>query len=246
MKRKKAVDPPQDCPVGTDQNYFLQVIPTLTHYFDIGCFEVYIGICIYIYMYIHIFINMYIYIYKYKNIYICSDILSDILSGISFHILYGILSGIYSDMRSGARGWGPAVPTEIWSSRLCPLRSGARGSSPAVPFEIWRSGAGGWKEEEGRRKEGGKKEEGGRKEEGRRKEGGRKEEGGRRTEEEKEVTMIKSRASPGRSGPIFSTTISGSHLHQFVQPETRWREPCLRRSLIHTLWSTNIAIENAP
>ena len=65
MKRKKAVDPPQDCPVGTDQNYFLQVIPTLTHYFDIGCFEVYIGICIYIY----IFINMYIYIYLNINIY---------------------------------------------------------------------------------------------------------------------------------------------------------------------------------
>ena len=72
-------------------------------------------------------------------------------------------------LRSGARAWGlavpteiwssrwgPAVPTEIWSSRLrpgsahwdlelavevrqCPLRSGARGWGPAVPTEIWSS-----------------------------------------------------------------------------------------------------------
>ena len=57
-------------------------------------------------------------------------------------------------LRSGARGWGPAVPTGIWSSRLrsgsahcdlelvvevrqCPLRSGARGWGPAVPTGIW-------------------------------------------------------------------------------------------------------------
>ena len=57
---------------------------------------------------------------------------------------------------SGACGWGPAVPIEIWSLRLrsgsaiwdralavevrqCPLRSGACGWGPAVPTEIWRS-----------------------------------------------------------------------------------------------------------
>ena len=57
---------------------------------------------------------------------------------------------------SGARGWGPAVPTPIWSSRLrsgsahwdlelavevrqCPLRSGACGWGPAVPTGIWSS-----------------------------------------------------------------------------------------------------------
>ena len=57
---------------------------------------------------------------------------------------------------SGSRGWGPAVPTAIWKSRLrsgsahcnlevavevrqCPLRSGARGGGPAVPTWIWSS-----------------------------------------------------------------------------------------------------------
>ena len=55
---------------------------------------------------------------------------------------------------SGARGWGPAVPTATWKSRLrsgsahCdlqlavevrqrPLGSGARGGGPAVPTGIW-------------------------------------------------------------------------------------------------------------
>eukprot|EP00435_Cladocopium_sp_Y103_P032978 s1775_g8.t1 len=47
-------------------------------------------------------------------------------------------------LRSGASGWGPAVPTAIWSSvaaevRQCPLPSGTRGC-PAVP--AGRSGAG--------------------------------------------------------------------------------------------------------
>ena len=54
---------------------------------------------------------------------------------------------------SGSRGWGPAVPTAIWKSRLrsgsahCnlevavegPLGSWARGGGPAVPTGIWRS-----------------------------------------------------------------------------------------------------------
>ena len=57
-------------------------------------------------------------------------------------------------LRSGSRGWGPAVPTGIWSSRWrsgsahwdlelavevrqCPLGSGARGGGPAVPTGIW-------------------------------------------------------------------------------------------------------------
>ena len=57
-------------------------------------------------------------------------------------------------LRPGSRGWGPAVPTAIWKSRLrsgsahcnlevavevrqCPLRSGARGGGPAVPTGIW-------------------------------------------------------------------------------------------------------------
>ena len=55
---------------------------------------------------------------------------------------------------SGARGWGPAVPTATWKSRFevrqcplrsatrvevrqCPLGSGARGGGPAVPTGIW-------------------------------------------------------------------------------------------------------------
>ena len=57
-------------------------------------------------------------------------------------------------LRSGSRGWGPAVPTATWKSRLrsgsahcdlevavevrqCPLGSGARGGGPAVPTGIW-------------------------------------------------------------------------------------------------------------
>ena len=57
-------------------------------------------------------------------------------------------------LRSGRRGWGPAVPTQIWSSRLrsgsahsdlelavevrqCPLWPGSRGWGPAVPTGIW-------------------------------------------------------------------------------------------------------------
>ena len=113
---------------------------------------------------------------------ICSGISSGILSGISSGILSGkssgILSGILSDISSGilsgissgilsgrwgpavphcdleVAGWGPAVPTAIWKSRLrsgsahcnlevavevrqCPLRSGARGGGPAVPTGIW-------------------------------------------------------------------------------------------------------------
>ena len=62
-------------------------------------------------------------------------------------------------LRSGSRGWGPAVPTAIWKSRLrsgsahcdlevvlavevrqCPLGSGARGGSPAAPTGIWTAG----------------------------------------------------------------------------------------------------------
>ena len=57
-------------------------------------------------------------------------------------------------LRPGSRGWGPAVPTAIWKSRLrsgsahcnlevpvevrqCPLGSWARGGGPAVPTAIW-------------------------------------------------------------------------------------------------------------
>ena len=95
-----------------------------------------------------------------------SDILSDILSGILSGISSDILSDIFSDilpvevrqcpLRSGSRGWGPAVPTAIWKSRLrsgsahwdlelavevrqCPLGSGARGWGPAVPTATWKS-----------------------------------------------------------------------------------------------------------
>ena len=101
---------------------------------------------------------------------ILSDIFSDILSGISSDILSGISSDILSrifshilpvevqqcPLRSGSRGWGPAVPTAIWKSRLksgsahcdlevavevrqCPLRFGSRGWGPAVPTAIWKS-----------------------------------------------------------------------------------------------------------
>ena len=57
-------------------------------------------------------------------------------------------------LRSGSRGWGPAVPIATWKSRLrsgsahcdlqlavevrqCPLGSGARSGGPAVPTGIW-------------------------------------------------------------------------------------------------------------
>ena len=106
---------------------------------------------------------------------ISSDILSDILSGILSGISSDILSDIFSHilpvevrqcpLRSGSRGWGPAVPTAIWKSRLrsgsahcdlevavevrqCPLRSATRGWDPAVPTGIWssrwRSGCAHW------------------------------------------------------------------------------------------------------
>ena len=52
---------------------------------------------------------------------------------------------------TGARGWGPAVPIEIWSSQLrsgSALTSGARGWGAAVPTAIWssqlRSGSAHW------------------------------------------------------------------------------------------------------
>ena len=118
---------------------------------------------------------------------ICSDILSGISSDILSDILSGILSGISSDilsltffplrsgsahcdlevavevrqcpLRSGSRGWGPAVPTATWKSRLksdsahwdlelavevrqCPLGSGARGGGPAVPTGMCPLGSG--------------------------------------------------------------------------------------------------------
>ena len=91
----------------------------------------------------------------------------DISRHIFWHIFCDILSDILCDilhsrlrwqcpLRSGAHGWGLAVPTEIWRSRLrsgsaywdlalavevwqCPLRSGAHGWGLAVPTEIWRS-----------------------------------------------------------------------------------------------------------
>ena len=111
---------------------------------------------------------------------IYSDIFSGILSGNLSSIYFGILSDIlfwhsiwhlfwhflwHGHCRTstasgqwplwfGARGWGPAVPTEIWrlgsgtahrdlplavEVRRCPLRSGARGWSPQCPLRY-----GGW------------------------------------------------------------------------------------------------------
>ena len=100
---------------------------------------------------------------------ISSDILSDILSGILSGISSDILSDIFSHilpvevrqcpLRSGSRGWGPAVPTAIWKSRLgsgsahcdlevavevrqCPLRSATRGwdLELAVEVRLWPTG----------------------------------------------------------------------------------------------------------
>ena len=45
-------------------------------------------------------------------------------------------------LTSGARRWGPAVPTEMELAvevRQCPLTSGAGGWGPAVPTDIWSS-----------------------------------------------------------------------------------------------------------
>ena len=59
---------------------------------------------------------------------------------LAFYLAF-ILTFFLFPLRSGARGWCPAVPTEqIWSS---PLRSGsahwdgARSWGPAVPTDIW-------------------------------------------------------------------------------------------------------------
>ena len=89
---------------------------------------------------------------------------------LTFHLAYLLAFYLAVEVRqcplgSGARGWGPAVPTGIWSSRLrsgsahcdlevavevrqCPLRSATRGWGPAVPSGIWssrwRSGCAHW------------------------------------------------------------------------------------------------------
>ena len=71
-------------------------------------------------------------------------------SGIRSVTFYsGILSGIYFDILSDMGTAGPALPTEIAVEvRPCPLRSAARGWGPAVPTEIWslwlKSGSAHW------------------------------------------------------------------------------------------------------
>ena len=68
----------------------------------------------------------------YSNI-IASGILSGIYSDTLSRILSDILSGVW--LRSGSAQWDLALAAEV----QCPLRSGARGWGPAVPTEIWRS-----------------------------------------------------------------------------------------------------------
>ena len=75
---------------------------------------------------------------------------------LAFYLTFFLAFYLTFYVTSCTRNWGPAVPTEIWSSRLrsgsahwdlalavevrqCPLRSGARGWGPAVPTEIWSS-----------------------------------------------------------------------------------------------------------
>ena len=86
--------------------------------------------------------------------------------------LSGILSGIYSDILFWPSIWYSfKLAVEIWQ---CPLRSGARGWGPVVPTEIWssrlKSGSAHWdlepaaevqQEEEGEEEEEGGEEEGG-------------------------------------------------------------------------------------
>ena len=78
-----------------------------------------------------------------------SDILSGVLSGILsdislltfyLHCMWHLALAIevpQCPLRSGSRSWGPAVPTELWHSRLRvgqrPLTSGTRCWGPAVP-----------------------------------------------------------------------------------------------------------------
>ena len=77
---------------------------------------------------------------------ILSDISSDILSGISSDILSGISSDILSDILSGIlSGRSSDILSDIFSDilpvevRQCPLRSGSRGWGPAVPTATWKS-----------------------------------------------------------------------------------------------------------
>ena len=70
----------------------------------------------------------------YSNI-IASGILSGIYSDTLSRILSDILSGVW--LRSGSAQWDLALAAEV----QCPLRSGARGWGPAV---LLRSGARGW------------------------------------------------------------------------------------------------------
>ena len=119
-------------------NYFLRVIPTLKHYFDIVS-DILSGIFWHIlwqsiwHSILHLFWHTF---GMYSDI--PSAILSEILSGVR-----------QCPLRPGARSWGPALPTAILSSRL---RSGSA-------TETWRlqlgSGSAYWDLELGEKTRGG-------------------------------------------------------------------------------------------
>ena len=130
------------------------------------CVHIYIHIYIYIYIYIyknnffewsppwHYIFHIFWHFFWHFIWHVYSDILSGILSGILsdislltfyLHCMWHLALAIevpQCPLRSGSRSWGPAVPTELWHSRLrwgsahwhlalavgvrqCPLRSGA-------------------------------------------------------------------------------------------------------------------------
>ena len=111
-------------------DYFLRVIPSLTHYSDIvSIYWVYIYICIIMYLYSGILSDILSGIYSDTLSGIYSDNLSDILSGILSDIYSGILSGIFPGVlfwRSLCSGLAAAhsVRSSRWDSTTSWHRSG--------------------------------------------------------------------------------------------------------------------------
>ena len=107
-------------------NYFLRVIPNLKHYSD--------TISAIVWKYSDVLSDILSVIYFDILSGTHFDILSGMCSGIAHGILSDILSGVW--LRSGNAHWDLESTVGV---QQCPLRSGARGWGPVVPTKIWRS-----------------------------------------------------------------------------------------------------------